>query len=148
MQRNEESRGNKMITYKIGDVDDARFVAELVGFVPSNQGQRGAFPIRQLAEFLARHGHQLDTSEYVSSATTKVDPSYWVGIPVKVDQDADGNAVVAPKYAQISLSEVRELTGLTGRGKPGHGAIVEAVVRREHWTPVGSKSSFKVTKLT
>lgn len=136
-----------MATYKVNDVDDARFIAEMFGFTPSNDGQRGAFPVRQLANYLAGYGHTLDTTEYVSSATTKVDPAYWVAVPVKIDENENG-PVIAPRYAQISLSEVREITGLTGRGKPGHGAIIEAVIRREKWTPVGSRNAFRVQKLT
>lgn len=137
-----------MATYKVDDVDDARFIADLFGFTPSNEGQRGAFPIRQLANYLAQYGHKLDTTDYVSSATTKADPSYWVAAPVKIGEDENGDPIIAPRYAQISLSEVREITGLMGRGKPGHNAIVSAVVQRESWTPVGTKNSFKVEKLT
>lgn len=136
-----------MATYKVSDVDDARFIADMFGFVPSNEGQRGAFPIRQLANHLAQYGHRLDTAEYVSSATTKADPSYWVAVPTKIGEEDNGEPVIAPQYAQISLSEVREITGLSGRGKPGHGAIIEAVVKRESWTPVGSKNACKVEKL-
>jgi hypothetical protein len=136
-----------MATYKINDVDDARVIAHHFGFVPSNEGQRGAFPIRQLANYLAGYGHTLDTSEYVSSAVTRVDPSYLVTALVRIGEDEEGTPIITPAYAQISLSEVREITGKTQRGKPGHGDIVNAAIRREAWTPVGTKNDFTVVKL-
>lgn len=131
-----------MATIKINDVDDARFVAKHYGFTPSNEGQRGAFPVKQLAEHLGKYGHNLDLSEYVSSATTRVDPSYLVTTLVK---DGDNIRV---EYANIALSEVRELTGKTGRGRPGYMDIINATVARDGWTPVSnSKNAFDVTQL-
>lgn len=137
-----------MAVYKINDVDDARLVAERFGFKPSNEGQRGAFPVRQLAKHLAQYGHQLDTSEYVSSASRRVDPSYLVEALVKIDETDSGDAVITPAYAQITLSEVREFTGKTGKGRPGAMDIVNATVAREEWTPVGNTvKDFKVSQL-
>lgn len=136
-----------MATFKVNDVDEARFIAKMVGFVPSNEGQRGAFPIRQLSAFLAGQGHKLDITDYVSGVSTKVDPVYWVAIAGKIGEDEQGNPIIAPRYAQIALSEVREITGKTGRGKPGFNDIISAVVHREQWTPSGLKSSFEVTRL-
>jgi hypothetical protein len=137
-----------MAVYKINDVDDARFIAEHFGFVPSNEGQRGAFPIRQLAKHLEQYGHTLDTSDYVSSAINRVDPSYFVTALVKIGEDENGTAVITPAYTQIALSEVREITGKTGRGRPGYMDIVNAAVEREHWTPVGHKhADYKVIQV-
>lgn len=121
----------------VKSVDDARFVAAYFGMQVSNEGSRGAFPIVQLERYLRTFDHELDRSEYQpSNEVQRNDPIYRVRTLVKINGKGQS---IAPAYAEIALSEVRERTGKRGRGRPGKDAIVAAVVDREKWRPVDNR---------
>lgn len=125
----------------IKDAQDARFVAEFFGMpnIPT-ENTRGAFPIDRLGKWLAQYDHELDRTGYrPSNEVPRADKTYRVRTMVKANGKGKGRTeTLIPAYTEITLSEVRKLTGTEEgkRGRPGRLAIIEAVIAREGWKPI------------
>lgn len=126
-----------MATYVIKDVEDAHFFANMFGMRVTRQ--RGRFPKDQLRVLLESYGHQLDDSEYVpSSALPKKDPVYRIVAPIRLKngrgRPKNGDVVrIGRGVIELPLSEIRALTGKTGRGRVGEPAAIEAAIKRAGW---------------